>query len=29
MAVLEVLGLRKAYGGVQAVDDVGFALEAG
>jgi branched-chain amino acid transport system ATP-binding protein len=29
MAVLEVAGLRKAYGGVQAVDKVGFALEAG
>ncbi|HEX5078570.1 MAG TPA: ABC transporter ATP-binding protein [Geminicoccaceae bacterium] len=29
MAVLEVRGLRKAYGGVQAVDDVSFALAAG
>ena len=29
MAVLEVEGLRKAYGGVQAVADVGFALGAG
>lgn len=29
MAVLEVQGLAKAYGGVQAVQDVSFALEAG
>jgi branched-chain amino acid transport system ATP-binding protein len=29
MAVLEVRGLSKAFGGVHAVDDVGFALEAG
>ena len=29
MAVLEARGLRKAYGGVQAVHDVSFALEAG
>jgi branched-chain amino acid transport system ATP-binding protein len=29
MAVLEVAGLRKAYGGVQAVAGVDFALEAG
>jgi branched-chain amino acid transport system ATP-binding protein len=29
MAVLEVQGLSKAYGGVQAVQDVSFALEAG
>ncbi|HLT01148.1 MAG TPA: ABC transporter ATP-binding protein [Geminicoccaceae bacterium] len=29
MPVLEVRGLSKAFGGVRAVDDVGFALEAG
>jgi branched-chain amino acid transport system ATP-binding protein len=29
MSVLTVAGLRKAFGGVQAVDDVSFALEAG
>ena len=29
MALLEVKGLSKAYGGVLAVQDVGFAVEAG
>jgi branched-chain amino acid transport system ATP-binding protein len=29
MAILEVQGLSKAFGGVQAVDQVSFALEAG
>jgi branched-chain amino acid transport system ATP-binding protein len=29
MRLLEVSGLSKAFGGVQAVDDVGFTLEAG
>jgi branched-chain amino acid transport system ATP-binding protein len=29
MAVLEVTGLAKAFGGIQAVKDVGFALGAG
>jgi branched-chain amino acid transport system ATP-binding protein len=29
MSVLEVKGLSKAYGGVQAVQDVSFAVEAG
>jgi len=29
MALLEVAGLAKAFGGVQAVDDVGFTLAAG
>jgi branched-chain amino acid transport system ATP-binding protein len=29
MTVLEVDGLRKAFGGIQAVDDVSFRLEAG
>ena len=29
MAVLEVRGLSKAFGGIQAVQGVGFALEAG
>jgi branched-chain amino acid transport system ATP-binding protein len=29
MAVLEVRGLSKAFGGIQAVDDVGFVLETG
>jgi branched-chain amino acid transport system ATP-binding protein len=29
MALLEVTGLTKAFGGVQAVDDVGFTLAAG
>ena len=29
MAVLEVAGLAKAFGGVQAVHDVSFALDAG
>src|SRR5690606_3495253 len=28
-AVLEVAGLRKAFGGVVAVDDVGFGVAAG
>jgi branched-chain amino acid transport system ATP-binding protein len=29
MAVLEVEGLCKAYGGIDAVDDLGFRLDAG
>jgi branched-chain amino acid transport system ATP-binding protein len=29
MALLEVAGLAKAFGGVQAVDDIGFTLAAG
>ena len=29
MAVLEVEGLRKAYGGIDAVDAVSFRLDAG
>ena len=29
MAVLEVRGLSRAFGGIQAVDGVGFVLEAG
>ena len=29
MAILEVEGLSKAFGGVQAVEDVSFSLAAG
>jgi len=28
MSVLEIRGLRKAYGGIQALDDAGFVIES-